>query len=358
MDIFVLNQNFEIIDIIDCYESLIWTERYSACGDFELCLPMQRDLLTSLRKDNYLYIRESECVMIIEDFEITTDVEAGNRVRVIGRSLESILERRIVWGQKTYSGNVNAIVKGLITDAIISPEISDRKIDKFIFQDSSDEAVNGDSIEVQFTGDNLYEVVRMLCQSVYAGFRITLDSDDNFVFSLYAGKDRSYEQDTNPYVVFSPAFENITDSRYVEANSSHRNVTLVAGEGEGADRKTVSVGEASGLARRELFTDARDISSRTNKGTLTAEQYNNQLTERGNEKLKGYTVFTAFEGRAEATRMFRYGEDFFIGDVVQTVNEFGMESRSRITEVIRSQDKDGSSIYPTFETIDNEKKEE
>ena len=198
----------------------------------------------------------------------------------------------------------------------------------------------------------------MLCQSVYAGFRITLDSDDNFVFSLYAGKDRSYEQDTNPYVVFSPAFENITDSRYVEANSSHRNVTLVAGEGEGADRKTVSVGEASGLARRELFTDARDISSRTNKGTLTAEQYNNQLTERGNEKLKGYTVFTAFEGRAEATRMFRYGEDFFIGDVVQTVNEFGMEGRSRITEVIRSQDKDGSSIYPTFETIDNEKKEE
>lgn len=358
MDIFVLNQKFEIIDVIDSYESLIWTDRYFKYGDFELYLPMQLDLLTSLQKDNYLYIRESEHVMIIEDFEITTDAEIGSRLRVIGRSLESILDRRIVWGQGTYSGTVPSIIKDVITDAVISPSIDERKIDNFIFQDSSDEFEAGDSIDLQFTGDNLYSVVSALCQRIGIGFRITLDADDNFVFSLYSGKDRSYTQDANPYVVFSPSFENIVDSRYIETNSNYRNVTLVAGEGEGSDRRTITIGDASGLSRRELFTDARDISSRTSEGTLTDEQYNSQLTERGNEKLEEYVASTAFEGRAETTRMFRYGEDFFMGDIVQIANEFGMESRAYITAIIRSQDEYGLAVYPTFETIDNQEKEE
>lgn len=358
MDIFILNQNFEAIDVIDNYESLIWTDRYFEYGDFELYLPMQRGLLDSLKKDHYLYSRDSEHLMIIEDFEITTDAETGSHLRVVGRSLESILDRRIVWGQKTYSGNVQAIIKSMITDAIIAPEIESRKIENFIFQDSSDESVNGDSIEVQFTGDNLYNSVSLLCQMVGAGFKIVLDSDNNFVFSLYSGQDRSYTQDSNPYVVFSPSFENIIDSRYVETNSSYRNVTLVAGEGEGSERKTVTVGEVSGLLRRELFTDARDISSQTQDGTLTDEQYNAQLTERGNTKLQEYTASTAFDGKAETTRMFRYGEDFFMGDIVQIVNEFGMESRAYITAIIRSQDEYGLAVYPTFETIDNEEKEE
>lgn len=352
MDIFVLNQNFETIDIIDTYESLIWTDRYFEYGDFELYLPMQLDLLNSLQKDNYLYIRESEHVMIIEDFEITTDAEIGSRLRVIGRSLETILSRRIVWGQTTYSGTVHDIIKRMITDAIISPAIDSRKIENFVFQDCTDESVNGDILEMQFTGDNLYDIVSLLCQRVGAGFRITLDDDNNFVFSLYSGKDRSYNQDTNPYVVFSPSFENIVDSRYVETNSSYKNVTLVAGEGEGSDRKTVTVGEESGLSRRELFTDARDISTQTSEGILTEEQYNNQLTERGNDMLSEYAAATAFEGRAETTRMFVYGEDFFMGDIVQIANEFGMESRAYITAIIRSQDEQGLAVYPKFETID------
>lgn len=358
MDIFVLNQKFEAIDIIDNYESLIWTDRYFEYGDFELYLPMQIHLLYSLQKDNYLYIKESEHLMIIEDFEITTDAEIGSRLAVSGRSLESILERRIVWGQKTYSGTIHAVIKKMITDAIISPSIAARKISNFKFQDSSDEAVNGTDIEVQFTGDNLYEAISLLCQTVRAGFKITLDSDNNFVFSLYSGQDRSYEQDTNPYVVFSPSFENIIDSRYLETNSNYRNVTLVAGEGEGSSRKTVTVGKASGLSRREVFTDARDISSQTDDGTLTAKQYNSQLTARGNENLEEYTASTEFEGKAETTRMFQYGKDFFMGDIVQIANEFGMEGRAYITSIIRSQSEEGLEIYPTFETINTEEEEE
>ena len=52
--------------------------------------------------------------------------------------------------------------------------------------------------------------------------------------------------------------------------------------------------------------------------------------------------------------MFRYGEDFFNGDVVQIANEYGHETKARIVEIVMSEDEDGNSVYPTFKTIEQE----
>lgn len=49
--------------------------------------------------------------MIVEKIQITSDTEDGNHVTVTGRSLESILDRRIVWGQKLLSGNLQNGIK-------------------------------------------------------------------------------------------------------------------------------------------------------------------------------------------------------------------------------------------------------
>ena len=49
--------------------------------------------------------------------------------------------------------------------------------------------------------------------------------------------------------------------------------------------------------------------------------------------------------------MYKYGEDFFIGDIVQIANEYGHEGRAYISELVISQNEDGVSIYPTFQTI-------
>ena len=351
MDLFILDREFKTVAIIDTFESLIWTDRYYAYGDFELYLPMQSGILSILQKDYYLYLRDSEHLMIIEDFEISTDVETGSHLRVTGRSLESILERRIIWKQTTYSGTVDSIIKTIIEETIISPSIVDRKIENFIFKDVVISSLADTTIEAQYTGDNVYEIVSSLCELFRIGFKVVLNSNNQFEFSLYSGEDRSYNQDKNQYVIFSPSFENIMNSRYIETNSKYRNVTLVAGEGDGADRKMITVGTASGLDRRELFTDARDLSSNTGEKQLTDAEYNEQLTERGEEKLIEYNIKTAFEGKVEATRMFKYSEDFFLGDIVQIANEFGMEGRAYISEIIHSQSNTGLEIYPTFEMI-------
>mgnify|MGYP002570552083 FL=1 len=134
-----------------------------------------------------------------------------------------------------------------------------------------------------------------------------------------------------------------------------KTVTLVGGEGEGAGRRYTTVGGGSGLNRRELFTDARDISSNVGSDdALTDAEYMAQLQQRGKEKLAENVSITSFEGETETTIMFQYGKDFFNGDIVQIANEYGHETKARILEIVRSEDKDGYSVYPTFKTIEQE----
>ena len=66
------------------------------------------------------------------------------------------------------------------------------------------------------------------------------------------------------------------------------------------------------------------------------------------------TDVTSFEGQVETTIMFKYGEDFFNGDVVQIANEYGHETKARILEIVTSENEEGTSVYPTFKTITEE----
>lgn len=355
MELTVLNTNIDAVSIIDVYESFIWTDRYYACGDFELYTSMTDTILKYIRQDYYVQNRDSEHVMIIEKLRITSDVEDGNHITVTGRSLESILDRRIVWGQKTIGGNLQNGIQTLLNENVISPSDTSRKISNFIFEASTDPAITSLKIDAQYTGDNLYDVISKICSERSIGFKVTLNDNKQFVFKLYAGADRSYDQEINPYVIFSPKFENIINSNYVESKSALKTVTLIAGEGEGSARRYTTVGGGNGLNRRELFTDARDVSSDIGNGvTLTNAEYIAQLQQRGREKLTENTDVTSFEGQVETTVMFKYGEDFFNGDVVQIANEYGHETKARIVEIVMSEDEEGSSVYPTFKTIEQE----
>lgn len=352
MDLLVLNTDLDAISVVDTYESFIWTDRYRQPGDFELYTSMMLSVLQYIRQDYYIWNRDSEHVMIIEKIRIDSDVEDGNHITVIGRSLESILDRRIVWGQQVIRGNLQNGIKTLLNSCIIEPSNSNRKISNFIFKESTDPAITSLTIDAQYTGDNLLTVIEKICAERDIGFKVTLNDNKQFVFELYAGVNRSYDQTSNPYVVFSPKFENIINSNYIESKSALKTITLIGGEGEGSARKYTTVGGGSGLNRREIFTDARDISSDAGDGvTLTDAEYTAQLQQRGREKLSENTDVTSFEGQVETTIMFKYGEDFFNGDIVQITNEYGHETKARILEIVMSENEEGTSVYPTFATI-------
>lgn len=354
MELQVLNRNFQTIYFLDTFESLIWVDKMYEPGTFELYTPVTPEILQYIRPDNYLINPESEKVMIVEDFTIEADSENGDHIKIIGRSLESILERRIVWKQTMIDGKLQAGIKKLINENIISPTKAtggtDRQIDNFIFKESSDERITELKMCNEYTGDNLLDVIQKLCQSNKIGFKITLNKENQFVFELYAGVDRSYKQSLSPYVIFSPSFDNVENSNYLEAHSNFRNVALVAGEGEGSARKTSIVGLSTGIFRKELFVDARDLQSKT---VGTAKKYTAALNQRGLDKLAENKTKREFDMKCDVSQ-YIYGEDFMIGDIVQVANEYGIEAPSRITEFTWSNTTSGVSAYPTFESINDE----
>lgn len=353
MDISVLNTNFEVISVIDSFDSLIWTDRYNRYGDFELHTVFRPELLDVIKEDYYFRIKESEHIMIVEDIRISSDVENGDKLTVSGKSLESILTRRIVWSQTQIKDRLQNAVEKLLFDNFIRPSDPKRKIPNFVFRKNQHPILNFLQLDTQYTGDNVYDVITNLCDIFSMGFRITLNDANQFVFELYYGENRSYSQEENPYVIFSPKFENILNSNYYSSNGEYKNVVLIAGEGEGSARKTSNIGDSEGLTRRELFVDARDISSDIDgERTLSDSEYDSKLKNRGREKLKECSRNTAFEGEVDYFGMFRYGRDYFIGDIVQISNEYGHEGKVFISEVVTSQDNSGYSIYPTFKKID------
>lgn len=353
MEYWLLDTNFQSVMILDSFESFIWSDRYREAGDFEMFAFPSSDLLANVKDDYYVWNPNSEHMMIVENREITTDVEDGARLIVTGNSLESILRRRIIWKQTTISGNLQNGIKKLINENIISPSVSGRAIPNFVFVDSTDSRITSLTHEEQYTGDNLYEVITKLCETYNIGFKIIYNFDNaRFEFSLYKGTDRSYLQEANPYVIFSPSYENIVNSDYSHKTEDYKTITLIAGEGTGVDRRTTTYGSGAGLTRRELFTDARDLSKKDDDGNeISDAQYNELLKQRGKTNLSDYQIKEGFEGEVEASKMFVYGKDFFLGDSVQVENEFGMEGTSIVSEIVFSQDKTGELVYPTFISV-------
>ena len=354
MNLLILDSDFEATNVVDVFKSLIWTDRYYECGDFEISTYPTIEDIELFKQDYYLYNANSDRLMIIEKIQISSDVEEGSSMIVSGRSLESILDRRVLWNDISISGNLQLGIKSLITDNIISPSKPERKIDNFIFEDSTDPRITVMAFDAQYkAGDNLYDIIVDLCKERSLGFKVTLNASKQFVFKLYLGEDRSYEQDTNDYVIFSPNFDNLISSNYIESKSSYKNVCLVGGDGEGTARKFTAVGNTSGLERREMFTEASSISS----DEVSATQYTAQLVQKGREDLAQNTEVVTFEGEADTATMFVYGQDFFIGDIVQISNEYGHENRVRVLELVISEDESGYSSYPTFSTMQHEEYE-
>lgn len=307
MDITVLNTKFVSIAIIDTYESFIWTDRYSECGDFELYIPIAGSIPWYYRQENMLTIDYSEHIMIIETMEIESDIENGDHLKITGRSLESILDRRIIWGQQTFNGNLQDGIKTLVEACFINPTDTKRKVENFIFKESTDPAITELTFEAEYLGDNLLEVIEKLCKDYQIGYKITVDDQKQFVFELYAGADRSYSQLNNPYVVFSPEFDNIINSNYLTSTENYKNVVLVAGSGEGADRKTATVGSdtATGLDRRELFTDAGDVGQSSSDSEYSGETSDGSS---GGIKLSGVITLHPV-GPAEPVDRYYYDDN-------------------------------------------------
>lgn len=343
MEIYVLEQDLSMLDVMDSATSVIWTPRYYDVGDFEIYMPATLKNVGLFIENRYVVRENSKMVGIIENVNIKTDAENGNYLTVSGRCLKSLLERRIIWGQTNLNGKTELALRRLITENAISPQNDARKIPGLTLGE-----IKGfeETIDMQITGDNLLNKVIEICKSSNIGWEVYLKGSD-LVVDFYKGVDRSYSQSVIPYVVFSPEFDNLLLTETKIDVAASKNVALVAGEGEGTARTTTTIGEAAGLSRREMFVDARDISS--NDGEIPSSEYIKLLQSRGIEKLAEQHETLSIAGEALDGYGFEFNKDYFLGDIVAVSNEYGIRANSRIIEVIECEDENGRVLLPTFE---------
>ena len=337
-----MNDQFERLAIIDDYSSFIWSTRYYTTGDFQLIVNADDKYMNLFVKGYYVVRDDDENVGIIETITIDRN-EDGNDVMVVkGRFLDSIIARRIIAVQTTVSGKISACIERLLDENIINPDDSDRQISNFII-DSYEIAT---TMQAQYTGKNLLETISNICETYGIGYKVTLNSDNEFVFQLYEGVDRTYDQSVNTWVIFSDTYDNLLSSQYEENYNNVVNAVLVAGEGEGLDRTTAWITDGStGLERYELYKDQRNI--RSDEGEIPAEEYTKLLQESGKESMTKYT--SAFTGVVYFDNI-RYKTDVNIGDICVIENaKWGISINSRLVEVIESVSETGEySIIPTF----------
>lgn len=349
MDVYVLDKSFNVIDVVDNYESCIWNIYYFSVGDFELYLPATTRNISLLQAGRYL-VRDKDLidgnmynVMIIRKLNITTDIEQGNYLTVTGKCLKSVLQRRIVWTQTILSGKVENCLRLLISENAINPVIAERKITQLTLGELKGFT---ETMRKQLTGDNLGDAVVDICTTYGMGWRVYVNSSKRMVVEFFKGLDRSDNQSDNARVTFSTDYDTLLSSNYTLDTEEYKNVALVAGEGEGSARKTVSVGTASDLERYEIYVDSRDSS--TNDGEITQTEYYEQLKEAGVDELETRKYTESFEGEIEPYSNYIYGVDYHLGDIVNVKNEYGVTATPRIIGVIESNSDEGVSVIPTF----------
>lgn len=366
-EIDIYDTNFEKVGIIDSFDSFIWTTRYQDCGNFELKLKpdsrefkyFKKDYYINMINDNNYNDREIQ-LMIVEDLKITYNVEQGDSAIITGRDLSSILDRRILWKPTWYAGSINDGVKMILQNNIISPPDDFRKIDKFIYRDTTDERILRLGMELKEVGINVYEVIKKIASTYNIGFRTLFDIvDKTYIFELYKGIDRGINNpDGNLVVEFSERNDNLLNSNFVDCQSKFKNVILIGGEGEDDKQYFTSLNNNfhKGLKRKEAYYNSSVSMTVEDDIRLSAPEYERQLKEEGKMELKKVEVTTAFEGdvRALEVDMFTYNKDFKMGDIVYIHNEYDMETDAFVSETVESYDESGYLMTPTFKSIEKD----
>lgn len=323
MDVYLLDYNFEIAAIVDDYTSLIWRRKYYECGDFEL--HCSHDLFSVIATEaKYVYRPDRSEVGIIENYGLAYPTSYCK-----GRFLESMLRDKIIWPQVSFVGAYPSDIALQLIGSLM-PDISCMSVPNI-----------GKKITTQVTGDNLAEYLYAMLKTAEASLSLTCDlHTKQLVFSVWQGSDRRIS------AVFSTEWDNLVSMTYDYSGKDYRNYAIVAGQGEGAARISVTVDNTNGKPRKELFVDARDLQQEEGE---SLDNYKLRLTQRGIDKLAEYVVVEKCDTQIDTQSNLGYMRDFDLGDIC-TVTEVqhGISCEKRITECEEAYENGKFSLSVTF----------
>lgn len=361
----IRNENLDLLGIIDAFNSVIWNSVYYGVGDFEVYTRATDDAIQLLQPERYITRPGSDEVGIIESVRISDSIASGLMIAAAGRFAKSMLDRRHIMklsgsvnAPTILRGNVEENIRQLVSDHAIAATDARRNIPILRLGASAGTAQiivdsNGERSQKQVSYANLLSYTDSVLKEYRLGSIIKRSSDGTMLeYIVFEGIDRSTEnQSGNAPIVFSKEFDNLSDSEYSYDETAFKNAALIGGAGEGLERyyRFVTGGE-TGLARRETWVDAADISRTYNEGEgeqqYTDAEYNAMLETKGLQALSANTIAEEFSGTLDITNgNYTLNDDFRLGDLVTVQNtDIGKYMHVRIIKVTEVQDENGYTV--------------
>lgn len=362
MDVYVLDEKLRRIDIIDDYLSLVWTDRWQDWGEFELEVISTEIYRTTLVIDAKLVITQSDRIMVIESVYDTVSTDGRKTLKVSGRSIEFLTDERIaklnlnglesnpVWPLSGTPGNIaRDVFKRICFDGQLS---ASDKI-PFLVSTQYEPPYNAiqeptDVIKIDQEVDTVYNVIKSICEAYKLGFRLrfqtvaTVDQPvkDRLVFEIYSGRDLSSAGFGQ--VIFSPALDNISDTKRYTSITDQKTVAYVMAKfGTRVVYHPGYNANTPGFKRRVML-----VKSDSDLPAGTALQ--NMLEREGKEALAKTIGYVMLEGEVPKSSAYIYQRDYQLGDLVEMRHEDGTMAKMRVSEQIFTSDASGSKYYPTL----------
>lgn len=332
---------FDNIGEINHFDSLIWPDKFNGYAQFELWAPITPENALLIKRGNILWCG-GENAAVIEIIKSSIDDKGDKIYNIKGRTLESLLTTRIVWGTYNASNKyTSTIMYDLVNQNCVNPIDAKRKIP--FLEIAVDENI-GTKQTYQKTGGEVYDALLNLARNDDIGFNVLFKpKEKKLIFKVVAGDDKTVNQNILDPVEFSTDLEDILSSSYYSNDQDLKSVALVLGEGEGAQRKSQTSGndDSSFFERRELYVDARDLQSQSvnesgDTVTIPPEKYIEMLIQRGSEKLASCEITETFEAKVRVFGdvQYEFGVDYQKGDKVTIQDkELNVVVSARITEV-------------------------
>ncbi|AOZ64890.1 minor tail protein [Streptomyces phage Esketit] len=356
MEAYTLDPLLRRQEVIDQFESLIWTERYQAYGDFEMDIFSNSRSRTLLKTGTKLAMNESHRIMTVETVEDSHDSEGRKMLKVKGRSIESILEDRIAkeslsdlttspkWTITDTPANVarkifhDICVLGILDPMDVIPFINEGT---FMPEDTIAEPV--DPITVELDPTTVYNALTEICSVWNLGFRMLRYYDTSqLYFDVYTGSDRTTSQTLLAPVVFTHELDNLQNIKKLTTIEKAKNVAYVYSPA--GFQKVYPVGvepDVNGFERRILVVNATDI-------TADNPNVESALLQRGREELAKNQAIQSLDGEINQFSQYKYGTHYNLGDIVEMRNDDGETNNMRVTEQIFVSDREGERTYPTL----------
>lgn len=340
----ILDYNLNLIAEIDDYENLMFNNKFYSIGDFEFHINKNKKYTEYLLENNFIMLgKNTSKVGVIMHIESNYNNagEITDTLTIKGYMLKGILSRRLIIPDNTKAyftaeGSQELIMKEFVNKNCINTLDPARKIKNLILAENKN---RGKADKWRARYELLSDKLQEVGEYSNLGWNINLDLNNNsFVFDVVEGRNLTANQEELPPVIFSVAFDNLLNRKYIRSALNYKNVGYIGGHGEEENRLIQKIGTHEGFERIETFIDCGNAEI----DTISAE---------GKQKLNTLKKIESFEADINLHSSFIYEKDYKLGDIITLQDKkLNVTMDAPILEFKEIYDNNGFNVSAIFGT--------